>query len=114
LDVIFKDEIWQSRAFQFFIGDLYEVMPSSMKNLPIMEKIIGKCVAIDDPVFSFTVKNTKSYEAKVNFACHLSFGSNQTKFIDINLVANYEISPKITSKTLDFQLTGLTGAPAFI
>ncbi len=33
LDVVLTQEFWQSRAFQFFIGDVHEVMPTSTKKI---------------------------------------------------------------------------------
>lgn len=112
LDVNLTTEFWQSRAFQFFVGDLHEVMPTATKHLPTLTEITGICRALDDPVFAFAMKSTKTYEAKVNFACSLQF--NNTRFLAINLVASYEIAPRLSSKALDIQLTNLAGTPAFI
>jgi hypothetical protein len=53
------------------VGDLHDVMPTATKHLETMTNITGLCKAFDDPVFNFAMKNSKSYEAKVNFACHL-------------------------------------------
>lgn len=111
LDVKLTEEFWQSRAFQFFVGDLHDVMPTSTKHIETMTEITGMCRALDDAVFNFAMKTSKTYEAKVNFACHLDF--NGTTFLRINLVATYEITPKLTSKTLDIQLTNLGGTPFF-
>jgi hypothetical protein len=111
LDVVLTEEFWQSRAFQFFMGDLHDVMPTATRHLDTMANITGRCKALDDPVFSFAMKNTKAYEAKVNFACNLI--SNSTQIVTINLVVSYEITPKLSSKTLDFMLTSITGTPSF-
>lgn len=61
LDVTLNEEFWQSRAFQFYVGDLHDVMPSSTKTLPTLMEIKGGCIGLDDPVFSFAMKNTRSY-----------------------------------------------------
>ena len=112
LDVILTDEFWQSRAFQFFVGDLHDVMPTATKHMDTMINIKGKCKALDDPVFNLSMKSSKAYEARVNFACNLEF--NNTHLITINLVVSYEITPRLSSKTLDIQLTNIAGNPVFV
>jgi hypothetical protein len=87
-------------------------MPTSTKNLPTLLEITGKCRALDDPVFALTMKNSKAYEAKVNFNCYLDF--NNTRLIDINIVVSYEITPKITSKFLEIKLTSVSGTPSYV
>lgn len=87
-------------------------MPSSTKNLPTLLEIKGKCKALDDPVFALSMKNTKTYEAKVNFNCFLDF--NNTRLVDLNIVVNYEITPKITSKTLEIKLSSVSGTPSYV
>jgi hypothetical protein len=64
-------------------------MPTSTKTISSLEQITGRCDALDDPVFSLVAKNTKSYEAKVNFACNLFLYNETVKLIGINLVATY-------------------------
>jgi hypothetical protein len=112
LDVNLTEEFWQSRAFQFFVGDLHDVMPAATKHMDTMLPITGLCRALDDPVFALNMKGSKTYEAKVNFGCNFEF--NKTHLISINLVVAYEITPRLTSKTLDIQLTNIAGTPAFI
>lgn len=112
IDVNLTQEWWESRAFQFFVGDLHDVMPNATKHLETMLPIKGFCKGLDDPVLSFAMKNAKTYEAKANFACWLEF--NNTRFININLVASYEIAPRLSSKVLNWELSNLAGKPAFI
>jgi len=71
--VVLTQEFWQSRAFQFFIGDVHEVMPNSTKKISTMEVLKGGCKGLNDPVFSFAYKTATSYEVKVNFECDLFF-----------------------------------------
>ena len=61
LDVNLTEEFWQSRAFQFFVGDLHDVMPSATKHMDTMLPITGLCRALDDPVFGLTMKSSKTY-----------------------------------------------------
>lgn len=94
------------------MGDLHDVMPSATKHMDTMLAISGLCRALDDPVFALNMKTSKTYEAKVNFGCNFEF--NKTHLISINLVVSYEITPRLSSKTLDIQLTNIAGTPVFI
>lgn len=87
-------------------------MPTSTKRIQTLQEITGRCTAFNDPVFSFAAKTSSTYEVRVNLACDLNF--NQTKLISVNLVVNYEVKPKLTSKKLDFVLSSITGVPSFV
>lgn len=111
LDVTLDENNWQSRAFQFYMGDLHDVM-SSTKNISSFRLINGSCTAQNDKTFNFTMKSASAYELVINFTCQLL--DNKTKIIDIVLPVTYEISPKLNAKTLDFIVTGIKTTPKFI
>jgi hypothetical protein len=113
LNVVLSQEFWQSRAFQFFMGDVHEVMPSSTRNMSTMVELQGRCDALDDPAFSFSAKSASAYDVKVNFQCQLNFNNNKTRLVNIDMVVNYEVAPKLGSKYLDFILNSISGAPLF-
>lgn len=113
LDVILSQEFWQSRAFQFFMGDVHEVMPSTTKNISTMTPLHGRCDGLDDPVFSFTTKSSTAYEVKVNFQCQVHFNNATKQLVGVDLVANYEVAPKLGPKVLDFVLNAISGTPSF-
>ena len=113
IDVSLTQEFWQSRAFQFYMGDLHEVMPKSTLNISTLEKIEGKCTAMDDPVFYFGPKARASYEVKVNFECKLNYTQTH-RLLTIDIVVTYEVTVKVNPKTLDFTLTAISGVPSFI
>jgi len=60
LDVSLTEIDWQSRAFQFYMGDLHDVM-SSTKNISSFRSLNGSCNAMNDKVFNFTTKTATSY-----------------------------------------------------
>jgi len=70
LDVTLSQDNWQSRAFQFYVGDLHEVI-SSTKNVSSFKELNGRCQAINDKTFSIEKKTISSYAVKVNFTCYL-------------------------------------------
>ena len=89
LDVYLSQDNWQSRAFQFYVGDLHEVIGST-KNVSSYVELTGKCQAIDDnKTIDLSMKTSKSYAVKVNFTCFLE--QNGTKLVDIVLPVEYEI-----------------------
>ena len=88
-------------------------MPTSTLNISTLEEIVGKCTAMDDPVFSFTQKGKSSYEVKVNFECLLNYTETK-RLLTIDIVVTYEITIKVNSKTLDFTLTTISGVPSFV
>lgn len=53
-DVILSQQDWQSRAFQFYVGDLVEAIPV-LKTLPPMTKVTGKCKALEDTSYNISV-----------------------------------------------------------
>lgn len=52
--MILSQQDWQSRAFQFYVGDLVEAMPV-LKSLPPMTKVTGKCKAMEDSSYAISV-----------------------------------------------------------
>ena len=89
MDVYLSQDNWQSRAFQFYVGDLHEVIGST-KNVSSYVELTGKCQAIDDnKTIDLSMKTSKSYAVKVNFTCFLE--QNGTKLVDIVLPVEYEI-----------------------
>jgi hypothetical protein len=72
LDVLMTQPYWQCQAFQFCVGDLHEVMPST-RNISTEEPITGRCQALPDSFFSLAKKSLKTYELKVNYTCAFEF-----------------------------------------
>jgi hypothetical protein len=104
LDVTLTEDNWQSRAFQFYVGDLHDVM-SSTKNISSFRQLNGRCNATNDKFFDLKAKSASSYQLTVNFTCTIL--DNITKVVDIILPVSYEITPKLNAKTLDFIVTGI-------
>lgn len=86
MDVTLSQEDWQSRAFQFFMGDLHDTIPST-RNISSFKEIKGNCAAIYDKNLGLTKKTISSYSMKANFTCYLYL--NTTKIVDINIPVEY-------------------------
>lgn len=112
LDVVLTEEFWQSPAFQFYMGDVHDVIPST-KNLSSLEPITGKCRALDDKFFNLESKTASTYVASVNFTCDLKFSNNTKRLLGVNLAINYEVQVIHLPSTLDFVVKGITGTPTF-
>jgi cytochrome c oxidase assembly protein Cox11 len=109
--VYLSQDNWQSRAFQFYVGDLHEVIGST-KNVSSYVEMTGKCQAINDKNFNLEMKTVSSYAVKVNFTCFLE--QNGTKLVDIVLPVEYEITPTLTSRELNFVIKNIKGTPTFV
>jgi len=85
-DVILSKEEWQSRAFQFYVGDLIEAIPS-LKSVPPTTKVTGKCKALDDNSYNMTVANEKQFKVDINFTCSLD-AANMTGFAQFSVLSS--------------------------
>jgi hypothetical protein len=111
LDVTLSQDNWQSRAFQFYVGDLHEVITAT-RNVSSFKDLNGKCQAINDKNFGINKKSISSYSVKVNFTCYLQ--QNSTKIVDITLAVEYEIAPTLSGKELNFVIKNIKGTPVFV
>ena len=46
LDTTLNKQHWESRMFQFYAGDLYEVIPKVAQKFLATEEVDGKCTAL--------------------------------------------------------------------
>ena len=95
LDSTLSQDNWQSRAFQFFVGDLHDAITTT-RNISSYKEIEGLCQAIDDKTFIFEKKSITSFAVTVNFTCYLQ--QNSTRIVDLILPVEYEITPTVTFK----------------
>lgn len=70
LDVTLTQDNWQSRAFQFYLGDFHDTI-ASVKNITSFKPLNGKCQALDDDYFNLTKKSLSSYSVFINFTCYI-------------------------------------------
>lgn len=101
---------WESRAFQFYAGDLYLAIPSLRKQ-PQDAVITGTCSAANDDSFSFKKKSREQYSLTLNFSCSLGMGN--TTIVKINMVTVNIIDVILEFKQLRFKINSITGTPAF-
>ena len=59
---------WETEAFQFYVGDLYDVIAETQKLAP-RTKISGGCNALDDVFFDMRRFNYESLQLTVNYSC---------------------------------------------
>lgn len=111
-DVVLNQEAWQSRAFQFCAGDLYEVMPS-LKALPADTEVKGKCAALNDESFNFTaMANETLFRVDVNFNCNLEAG-NVSSISKFNVVSTTYVRPALLKRSLQFTIQRVSARANF-
>lgn len=91
---------WQSRHFQFYIGDLYDVIPALQKKYYPRDEVTGSCVALTNG-FSFTRGGTDSFNVTLNHNCSL-YANSTDKIVDILINSALNIQAKPFSNYTNF------------
>lgn len=101
LDTELKREWWQSRTFQFFAGDLYEIFPLMATKYYASQEILGNCKA------SYTgLKVWKasydSFNVSMHFDCELNI--LREKFLDFGINVDFEVAGVPFERNISFSL----------
>ena len=91
---------WESRLFQFFAGDLYEVIPE-MQQFFATEPISGKCEALTSGlgVVMYTID---LFNVTMKYECSLSVQGTEFATMDLSLWLTIVGKPR--ARNLDFKL----------
>lgn len=60
---------WNINAFQFYAGDLYEIIPRVSTSIPPRTKIAGSCTALKDDHLLFKRNSSSRYSVTINYNC---------------------------------------------
>jgi hypothetical protein len=63
-DTDLNEDAWESRHFQFFAGDLYDVIPALQKKFYPSNKLNGNCKALSNG-FSFGRGSSETFNVSI-------------------------------------------------
>lgn len=96
---------WPSSVFQFYAGDLYDVIPNLRKNFFPSDKIAGSCKALEQD-YKLIRGGPTYFNVSLTFNCSMGIGRNQ---IGVFMVKSlWEIEGKPSYKYLDFVVKNVT------
>lgn len=101
---------WESRAFQFYAGDLYMAIPS-LKKVNAETPIAGECKAFNDDSFNFSVKSDTQYLVNLNYSCSLNM--TNTTIIQFTILTANVINVTLGYRELGFKIHSIAGTPVF-
>lgn len=90
---------WPSSVFQFYAGDLYDVIPSLSKKFYPSDKLSGSCGASDQG-FSLVRGGPTYMNVTIMFNCTLGIG--KSKIIDFVVTTLWQIEGQPSNKYIDF------------
>lgn len=93
---------WQSRVFQFFAGDLYEIIPALATKFYASEAIEGACTTFPTDVKA-TILASDSFAITLPYSCSLSIKTTKISSFDMDLTLYLQPVPQSTY--LDFKVT---------
>ena len=85
LDTSLKREWWQSRMFQFFAGDLYDVFPLLAVKFYANQEILGNCKATYSGL-KVSQGHYDTFNVSMRFDCELNIV--REKFLDFAVNLN--------------------------
>lgn len=102
LDTKLNEMNWHSRVFQFFAGDLYEIIPALATKFYASDAIEGSCTAIPNDVKA-TILAIDSFAITLPYTCALSIKT--TKISSFGMDLTLYLQPVPYSTYLDFKVT---------
>lgn len=103
-------ETWTSSVFQFYAGDLYDVIPVLTKKFYPSQKVSGNCNALEQG-FNVTYGSPTYLNVTINFNC--SLGVERTKIADFNINAVFMVAGKPKARYIDFEIFDVDATPKF-
>lgn len=62
---------WNTNAFQFYAGDLFEIIPQVSSTIAPRTKLAGSCTGINDTNLKFGKNTTSKFQAVINYNCQI-------------------------------------------
>lgn len=98
---------WPSSVFQFYAGDLYDVVPNLRKNFFPSDKIVGTCKALEQD-YKLVRGGPTFFNVSLTFNCSMGIGRNQIGLFTVKSL--WEIQGKPSFKYLDFVVKNVTSS----
>lgn len=115
LDTHLEGGSWETIAFQFYAGDLYDVIYETQKLEP-RTRVSGACSAQDDQFFDIRRFNYESLQLFVNYTCNIQTSdTGKTQLAQIQLPVRFELKLTLEYEQLEVMINGaMTPGPSFI
>ncbi len=103
---------WDCNAFQFYAGDLFDLINNLYLNVSARELVEGECKASPN---NLSIKHGRDFRNNVlvlsiSYTCTAKTRDRNLKYIDVlnfNADVRYLIQPKAEKVTLDFSIVGV-------
>ena len=106
MDTNFNRANWESRMFQFYAGDLYELFPKVAQTYIASTDVTGDCKADWQNTKLFKAVGNSSFNVTLSHKCQLFI--NRTKIVEFNVGTELEVEGRPTSDFIDFYLKAHT------
>ena len=106
LDTSLEKRFWESRMFQFYAGDLYEVIPAVAQNFIATEEVTGTCKA-EEKDLTITKKNHTVLNVNLNYDCELFISRSQVQSFKVKNMT-FEVEGRAHSDHLKFHVVGFS------
>lgn len=104
---------WETNAFQFFAGDLYEIIPETQKLAP-RTALTGACNATEDGFFSLKRYKDEIFQLSLDFNCYIQTNDTaKTKVGDFVVATNIRVKVVPGYETLELVIDEVIGIPTF-
>jgi hypothetical protein len=103
MDSPLTKDLWESRMFQFYAGDLYEIFPKVAQTYIATTEVTGMCKASADKLMVYK-SGTHTFNVSLHSDCEVNI--NRTKILDFAVGLELEIEGYVEHMELDFKLKG--------
>lgn len=103
---------WNTNAFQFYAGDLFEIIPKVSSNVSPRTRLAGNCTAQNDDNFKFKRNGTEKYSAVVNYKCEIITETN-VKVADFDILTTFILRAQLAYESIHLSILTATGTPTF-
>jgi hypothetical protein len=94
LNTLLTRESWESRAFQFYAGDLYDVIPQLAKNYYADTAIEGSCNTSTSDVRA-TIVAEDTFSIILPYSCELHISSTRISSFEMDLTLQVQVQPQL-------------------
>lgn len=114
LDTLLDGTAWETSAFQFYAGDLYDVIAETQKLAP-RTKVSGGCNALEDSFFDLRRYNYESLQLTVNYSCILETSDvGRIRLAEFHLPVRFELKLTLEYEQLEVVInSALAAGPSF-
>lgn len=102
-DTDLNPEDWQSRHFQFYAGDLYDVIPALQKKFYPDQKLNGNCKAKSQG-FSIIRGSDEFFNVSINYNCALN-ADKSGKILDFDVDSHFNVRGVANAGHVDFVIS---------